>query len=171
MKFATLLTALLTLSLAGAIASPATAADSVVYVVRHAERADASASSSMANDPPLSAAGAARAERLASLLRSAGIERIIVTEYQRTRQTAMPLATQLKIEPVMASAKDSAHIADVLKTAGGSALVVGHSNTVPEILKLLGVVEPITIAEADYDNLFVVIRHPDGTAMLLRLHF
>ena len=35
-------------------------------------------------------------------------------------------------------------------------VVVGHTNTLPEILKGLGLTEPITIAEDEYDSLFVV---------------
>jgi phosphohistidine phosphatase SixA len=105
------------------------------------------------------------------MLRSAGITHIFTTEFQRTRQTAAPLAEALKISPVMAAAKDTAALVRAVTAARGPALVVGHSNTVPEILSGLGVKEKITIAEQDYGNLFVVVRHGSGPPTLLHLRF
>ena len=49
--------------------------------------------------------------------------------------------------------------------------VVGHSNTIPEIAKALGVSTPIPIADADYDNLFVLSMANDGPPALLQLHY
>ena len=51
------------------------------------------------------------------------------------------------------------------------ALVVGHSNTVPELLRALKVATPITIADAEYDNLFIVVPQKDAAPLLLRLKF
>jgi hypothetical protein len=48
--------------------------------------------------------------------------------------------------------------------------VVGHSNTVPDILKSLGVSEPIRIADDEYDRLFVVVRR-GGEPELLKLRY
>lgn len=165
---ALMLAVLFALGLAGA----ADAQDRIVYVVRHAERADVTGKSMIGpDDPPLSKAGEQRAQRLAEVLRSAGIRHIFTTEFQRTRQTAAPLASAAAVKPVMAAAKDTAALVSAIKAVNEPTLVVGHSNTVPEIVKQLGVAEPITLGEQDYDNLFVVIRHPSGPATLLRLHF
>jgi broad specificity phosphatase PhoE len=154
-----------------ASAAAAAAQDSVIYVVRHAERSDAPTQTMMGNDPPLSAAGQERAQRLAKLLRSAGIRHVFTTEFQRTRQTAAPLAAQENIKAVMAAAKDVDALVDALKALHAPALVVGHSNTVPEVLKKLGVLEAVTIADGDYDNLFIVLRHGTGKPTLITLHF
>jgi broad specificity phosphatase PhoE len=160
------------------LAARPASAQQVVFVVRHAERADGGAPASaapsapgmMANDPPLSAAGEQRAAKLASTLASAGIRHIFTTEYRRTKQTAAPFAEALKITPTVAPARDSdALIAQVLAAQGG-VLIVGHSNTVPELLKKLGVADAVTIGDNDYDNLFIVIRDVSG-ARLLRLHY
>ena len=51
------------------------------------------------------------------------------------------------------------------------ALVVGHSNTVPELLRALKVATPITIADAEYDNLFIVVPQKDAPPLLLRLKY
>jgi broad specificity phosphatase PhoE len=152
----------------------ASAADQVIFVVRHAERADggAAAGGMMApNDPPLSAAGIERARRLASLLASAGVKSIFTTEFTRTRQTAAPLAEAAQITPSAVSAKDAAALIQKVRAAAGNVLVVGHSNTVPELLKQLGVNTPITIGENEYDSLFVIVRPGVGEPTLIRLRY
>ena len=138
-----------------------------VFVVRHAERADAGTrgSAMMADDPDLSGAGKLRAEALARALRDAGVTAIFTTELRRTRQTAAPLATARGVTPQTLPAKDVAGLVARLKTSTGPTLVVGHSNTIPDILKGLGVPDPVTVGEHDFDHLFVVVR---GTLVRLR---
>lgn len=145
-------------------------AQGTIFVVRHAERADAgtSGASMMATDPNLSDAGRARAEALASMLRDSKITAIYTTEYNRTKQTAEPLAKALGIPATVVGARDMKGLIEKVK-AGGNALVVGHSNTVGTILEALGVSEKIAIGEDEYDNLFVVV--PGQKPTLVRLHF
>jgi broad specificity phosphatase PhoE len=146
------------------------AAQGTVFVVRHAERADAAAGGAtmMAADPELSTEGTARAESLARLLTDAAITAIYTTEFKRTRQTAAPLARALKLEPVTIPSKDLASLIERLKTAKGDVLVVGHSNTVPEIVKALGVGEPVTVAEHEFDRLFIIVGGVPPTLVKLR---
>ena len=145
-------------------------AQGTIFVVRHAERADAgtSGASMMATDPNLSDAGRARAEALAAMLRDAKITSIYTTEYNRTKQTAEPLAKALGIQPTIVQSRDMKELIEKVK-AGGNALVVGHSNTVGPILQSLGVTEEIALGADDYDNLFVVV--PGEKPTLVRLHF
>jgi hypothetical protein len=49
--------------------------------------------------------------------------------------------------------------------------VVGHANTLPDVIKALGVAEPVAIGDNDYDNLFIVVRAPSGKATLIRLKY
>lgn len=154
----------------------AAAAQQVIYVVRHAERADSApaagqAMTAPANDPPLSAAGHARAARLAAMLRSADIWQVLATEFQRTRQTGAPLAKALNLEVTTSPAREPDALLARIREAKGNVLVVGHSNTVPELLKRLGVKDPITIPESEYDNLFIVTRPASGEPILVRLRF
>ena len=148
------------------------AAQSTVFLVRHAERADAvpGAPPAMNDDPDLSTSGHARAASLATLLKDAGITAIFVTEFKRTQQTAAPLAKALGIQVTTLKGNDHAPLLAALKKATGNALVVGHSNTVPEFIKALGVGTPVTIGTADYDNLFIVSNRQQPPE-LLRLHF
>ena len=145
-------------------------AQQTVFVVRHAERADAAAGSSpmMASDPDLSEAGKARAQSLAAALKDAKITAIYTTQFKRTRQTAEPLAALLGLQLSVVPAADVAGLIAKVK-AGGNALVVGHSNTVGEIVAGLGVAEPVKLADSEYDNLLVVISGEKPA--LVRLHF
>ena len=154
-----------------ALAVPHAAAQSSVFVVRHAERADAwsSGSGMMASDPDLSDAGRARAEALASILKSADIAAIFVTEYKRTRQTAAPLAGIHGLQMTTVGARDTAKLPAMIRQAKGNVLIVGHSNTVSAILKELGIATPAAVDDSEYDNLFVVTTGPQPT--MVRLHF
>jgi phosphohistidine phosphatase SixA len=170
MKQACRITWLCVLALALAGAS-ALADDQIFFVVRHAERADDGMSSQAGADPELSEAGHARARRLAEMLRDTGIQQIFTTEYRRTRQTGEPLAETLKLQPVVVTAKGSDTLIERLHAAKGASLVIGHSNTMPEILKGLGVSAPITLGEQDYGDLFVVVRRASGEATSIRLKY
>ena len=161
-----------------AAARLASAADpQVIFIVRHAERAPetpAAADRSMtapANDPPLSQAGRERAAKLASMLRSADIRGIYVTEFQRTRQTAEPLAKALGLDAIVTKGNDVDGLMAKMREAKGNLLIVGHSNTVPDVLKRLGVKDAVTIADSEYDNLFVVVKPDGGEPSLIRLRF
>jgi phosphohistidine phosphatase SixA len=146
-------------------------AQRTVFLVRHAERADTSAGTAAkpGADPSLSDAGRVRAVSLASMLRDAGISAIFVTEFKRTQETAAPLAKALGIAPTVIASKDAAGLIALLKQTGGNALVVGHSNTVPELVKALGVTIPVSIGDGDYDNLFILT--PQQPPHLIRLHY
>jgi phosphohistidine phosphatase SixA len=139
------------------VAAPAWA-QGTVFVVRHAERADQAEGGTMSStDPDLSAAGHARAESLALMLKDAGVRSIFVTQYKRTQQTAAPLAKTLGVTPVEVGARDLDQLAAKVRAAtAGHVLVVGHSNSVPNLLKALGIDAGIAIADDEYDNLFVV---------------
>ena len=152
------------------------AAGQVFFVVRHAEKAATPSGqppshAMMADDPPLSPAGEQRAARLAAMLAHSGITQIYTTEYKRTRQTAAPLAEKLKIKPVMAAAKDPAPLVAQLKKATAPVLVVGHGNTVPALIKALGITEPITLRDDEYDDLFIVVRTAAARPTLIRLKY
>jgi broad specificity phosphatase PhoE len=138
-----------------------------VILVRHAERVDD------APDSPLSDAGRARAQALADALVDAGVAAIITTQYQRTKQTAEPLAMRLGITPFEAAAGGDASsharaIAARIRTeyAGSVVLVVGHSNTTPMIVEALGVTNAGEIADAEHDRMYVVVIGPDGVRMV-----
>lgn len=147
------------------------ASGQTIFVVRHTERADAATGGAtmMAADPELSEAGRARAEALATALKDAGIAAIFATEYTRTQQTAAPLAKRLGVTVQTVPSKDAEALVAKVKAAKGNVLIVGHSNTVPATIKRLGIEAPVTIADSDHDDLFIVTPGPPPS--LLRLHY
>jgi len=153
-----------------ASAAPASA-QRAVFVVRHAERADAGMNATP--DPLLSDAGRARADRLAALLADAGVRAIFATEYKRTVGTVEPLASRLGLSVQQVPAKDTPALVARIRASGpdDAVVVAGHSNTVPDILKALGVTDSITIADDEYDNLFIVVPRGSDPPALVRLRY
>jgi len=130
-----------------------------VYLVRHAERADSGMSAG--TDPSLSAEGRARAEKLAGLLSGCSISAVYTTPFKRTTETAQAVVEKSKIEgsPIAVNPREMASLLDQIhKARGKSALVVGHSNTIPAIARALAGRDDAVpdIPETSYDNLFVV---------------
>jgi len=120
------------------------------YVVRHAEKADSS------TDPPLSATGQQRALALRDTLAGKGIDSIFTTGFQRTQQTARPLATLLGEGLQIHTGSTDSLIRALKKISGKEVLVVGHSNTIPEIVQGLSGSSVGAIAENDFDNLYII---------------
>jgi broad specificity phosphatase PhoE len=144
------------------------AAQPTVFLVRHAERADGGGGM-MAADPELSATGQARAKSLANLLKDVQLTMIIATEFKRTQQTAAPVAEVQEVAVTTVESKNMQALLEKLKSAEGNVLVVGHSNSIPEVIKALGIATPVMIGDADYDNLFIVV--PGSPPRLIRLHY
>jgi broad specificity phosphatase PhoE len=140
-------------------------AQPVIFFIRHAEKA---ADPTGGKDPDLSEAGKARADKLAEELKDAGITAIFVTQFKRTQETAAPLAKALGLTPIVTPAKDNEALLAQLHNLKGNALVVGHGDTIPDLLRACGIADSISIAEEDYDNLFEVVLRPQP--QLIRLH-
>lgn len=143
-----------------------------VILVRHGEKTVADAG--MSSDVPLSAAGEKRAKELARLLADAGITTIYTTPYIRTRNTAAPIAAALKLTPVEIKTGPAyaAEMADLIqKHKGETILVVGHSNTTRDVMKQLGVANAPDIADAEYDNLFIVTIAEGSAPRMVRLRY
>ena len=128
-----------------------------VILVRHAEKAAPD------GDPPLSAAGEARAQELARVLSGVPLDAIYVTQFARTQQTVQPLASARGIKPQVrqaGGAQKATYAPDLAREvrehhAGKTVLIAGHSNTTVDVLQALGVRNPPPIADSQYDDLFV----------------
>ena len=131
-------------------------APSVVYLVRHAEKAPEAADPA---DPPLSEAGTRRALALAEVLADVELASIHSTDLRRTRLTAQAAADARDVEIQIYDPFDreaTAALVQTLRTTPGGHLVVGHSNTTPEMVEALGGDPGPAIAEDEYDRLYVV---------------
>ena len=142
----------------------ASAAQPVVLIVRHAEKA-----SDGGNDPDLSSAGRARADALARILKNSGFTAIFTSEFKRTQETAAPIATSTHLTPTVVAAKDTAGLVAKLHQLNGNALVVAHGDTIPNIIKALGINSPINIPDEDYSDLLIVTL--GDKPQLFRLHY
>jgi phosphohistidine phosphatase SixA len=139
-------------------------AQPVVVIVRHGEKA-----ANGGSDPDLSSAGRARADALSRILKDSGIVAIFTTEFKRTQETAAPTATSTHMTPTVVAAKDTASLVAKLHQVSGNALVVGHGDTIPNIIKALGISVPVNIPDADYSELLIVTL--GDKPQLFRLHY
>ena len=146
------------------VAVTVASAQPVVVIVRHAEKA-----ASDGGDPDLSPAGRARAEALARILKDSGITAIFTSEFKRTQETAGPTSASAGVAATVVPAKDPAALVAKLHQLNGNALVVGHGNTIPNIIKALGINAPINIPDADYSELLIVTL--GDKPQLFRLHY
>ena len=138
-----------------------TACSTTIYVVRHAEKAAPDAT--MSSDVNLSAAGMQRAQALRQKLGSEKLDAVFATQYKRTQQTVDPAATHNNLSVKLYQANRGNALLDSLsRQRNKKFLVAGHSNTVPAMIRSLGVTLSFTgdIPDNDYDNLFVIkVKH------------
>lgn len=127
--------------------------ETTLIVVRHAEKTGDGLAS------PLSSAGATRAEHLAQVLGEMGVDVIYATQYLRTKQTAQPLADALNLSITEYQYDDIQWLAGDIRSyhRGKTILVVGHSNTVPQIVEEFSAASCGSITDEEYDNLYVVV--------------
>jgi 2,3-bisphosphoglycerate-dependent phosphoglycerate mutase len=148
-------------------------ATTTVVLVRHAEK-----QLSTIEDAPLTTDGEARAERLAAMLGERGdalpIARVFTSEARRTQQTAAPLARRLGIAPTTMPARNVDELVRALRDAPSdtASVVVGHGNTVPEVIRALTRNRiAVKIDEADYGSMFVVTVSTFGPPSVVRLQY
>jgi phosphohistidine phosphatase SixA len=161
--------------------TPAPSPITTVFLVRHAEKAEIPND----NNPPLNEMGRWRAQVLAHTLGKAGIKAIYTSQYLRTKQTAEPLAKQLGITPTVVTLNPSstnpreissesilAIVRDIQQRhAGEAVLVVGHTNSVPPVIRMLRSDVVPAIDEQTFDNLFVLTIHRLEVAKLVQLKY
>ncbi|MEO7393640.1 MAG: histidine phosphatase family protein [Chitinophagaceae bacterium] len=136
------------------------------FVVRHAEKAIVTKDSSGYSpaNPPLSEAGQVRAFVLREELKNKHIKNIYATNYFRTISTAQPLDEYLKNIPIQfySPSKDSLNdfIQKVLSIKNGNSLIIGHSNTIDDIVNKLAGDTKINgdLKDSEYDNLYIITR-------------
>ncbi len=137
----------------------------MVFLVRHAEKIDQS------RNPALTEAGHRRAKALAETLQGAKIDHVHSTDFLRTRDTAAPLAKKLGLKVNLYDPRDLPSLVKSIGRSGGRHLVVGHSNTTPKVVELLGGDPGKPFDEMnEFDRLYLVSRDKEGkvTTVLLR---
>jgi len=142
---------------------PEPVAPTTLILVRHAEKGPEEP------DPDLTDQGRERAELLAAMLGEVELSAVYSTKWKRNQQTARPTAERhgLAVTEYSADQQASAFLSELLaKHSGGAVLVIGHSNTIPELLAAL-TGEPESDHLDSYDDLFVVTFAELGRATVL----
>jgi broad specificity phosphatase PhoE len=149
-------------------ASAAQQTSTVVIVVRHADKDTIPKA-----DPPLTAAGVARAKALAAALADAGVQAVITTELLRSRETARPLAEAQRLPTTTVphgtdiAQHAQAVAAAVRKLRGKTVLVVGHGETVGPIIQALGGPPIPEVCAYEYSNLYTLVLDESDKAVRL----
>jgi broad specificity phosphatase PhoE len=131
------------------------------YIVRHAEKESFTPmnNSTMTSDVPLSEAGKERAVALKDVLQKENIQYIFSTDYIRTKSTAQPLANAINVPIKIYDAKDTGFV-NRLKSLDGNVLIVGHANTVDDLVNKLCGEKKLSgdLPDSQYGDLFIVKR-------------
>ncbi|UVI39475.1 SixA phosphatase family protein [Qipengyuania spongiae] len=120
-----------------------------IHVVRHLQKA-------AGEDPALTSEGGVAAIRLADLLADKGVVAIFATPTRRTMETGAPLANRLGIMITPYDPRDPDALVSAISSLQGSVLVIGHSNTVPDLVERLGGRQVPELTEQDYGTLFTI---------------
>ena len=143
-------------------ALPTFAQDSFsIYLVRHAEK------QAVKDDPKLTSCGKLRAKQIASILEHTKIKHVYSTAYQRTMATAAPFAKQQKLAVKQYSPARLSQFSQQLLKQKENALVVGHSNTTPQLSALLRELTVEDITEKQYRNLYQIQVSDSGKTLTL----
>lgn len=134
------------------LSQPSFAATQTWYFVRHFEK-------QQGDDPHLTEQGQNRAVSLAKYFTNQELTQVYSTAYNRTKQTAKPVAAALDIKVKSYNPRELTLFAAELKKQD-KVLVVGHSNTTPQLLELMGG-DKVSIAESEYGTLYI-LQKQDG---------
>jgi phosphohistidine phosphatase SixA len=126
------------------------------YIVRHAEKATQEAN--MSSDVPLTDKGKQRAAALQEVLKGKKIRQVFSTNTIRTKSTAQPTADYFHVPVEIYGPRPDSTFIQLLKSKKKGTLVVGHSNTVDDIVNMLCGEKkvPADLPDGEYNKLFVV---------------
>ena len=122
-----------------------------LYLIRHAEKQQDGS-----RDPVLTEAGKSRSKQLANWFLDKDIKEIWSSDYKRTRDTAKPLLSQLGLELSIYDPGNQATLVEQLLHRQHNALIIGHSNTIPELARLLCDCTIADMDESEHGRMIVV---------------
>ncbi len=137
-----------------------------IFITRHAEKADTS------RDAKLSKAGLRRAKHLARVLNDAEVQHVHSTNFRRTKATAGPTAKAIGAKLNLYSPRALTDLVAQIRRKKGRHLVVGHTNTVPKTIELLGGDPGFPIDESsEFDRLYIVTLGPGGKTITILMRY
>ena len=147
---------------------PSNALVTTIILIRHGER---NAPTPANPDPHLTTAGKARAKKLIHVVGESSIKAIYRSHFVRAKETAQPLAAHLGLSPIEIDEPLQIKSDILTNHAGETVLVIGHSDTVPDLINQLGAGSMPVIDDSQFDNLFVVKKISSGEASVTRLKY
>ena len=133
-----------------AVPTAAQAEMPVTYVVRHLHTPEG------VRDPDLTEQGRRHAEGLSRWFRGKRVATIYVSDFRRTRQTAAPVAKRFRVVPKVYDPADTPALLASVRSEKSPVLIVGHSNTVPDIVEGLGGARPAPLSHPDFGDIWTV---------------
>lgn len=140
--------------------------DTVIYIVRHAEK---NTTDPKDNNPNLNSEGRRRAKALNHYLKKAKIAAAFSTDFKRTMQTVEPVAFRNGITAKTYDSKKPEDLVRLISSEyiGKNVLVAGHSNTILELAKAFGTHPPLEkLNDDDYDLILIITLHAEGESEL-----
>ncbi|MFT6732495.1 MAG: phosphohistidine phosphatase SixA [Polaribacter sp.] len=135
-----------------------------IYLTRHAEK-----DKSVSKDPHLTKKGRLRAKNLVKMFLDKDIKRIYSTKYARTLETANPSSIKLGLNIQTYDPRNLKQFAELLLSTPGNTIIIGHSNTTPNLVNLLGGIAGANIEESEYDRVYKLrINHGKVETEILR---
>jgi phosphohistidine phosphatase SixA len=140
-------------------------AQDAIFLIRHGEK------ELHGTEPALTPEGRQRAADWAQMLQHVGIDAIITSNALRTRETGGIIAEALGLQHSALPTNDIAGLVDTLEFDHyeDTVLIVAHAETIPRILKSLGVKEDIEIDQSEFANLFVLVEPSSNNPVYLHL--
>ncbi|MGQ0660841.1 histidine phosphatase family protein [Sphingosinicella sp.] len=160
MRFVAIMTMLMAATLAACATTPPSPAPAF-YVMRHLNTPAGE------RDPDLLPEGQRLAALLPARLAAHPPRTILVSDFRRTRQTAAAVAARWGLTPVTYNPADTPALVSQVRAAPGPVLIVGHSNTVPDIVEQLGGPRPAVLTHPDFGDLWIVA--PGGATQRVRV--
>jgi phosphohistidine phosphatase SixA len=131
------------------------AGETTIFLVRHAEKINDGS-----KDPGLTAPGKERADKLNNLFADVSMGAVLSTATRRSMETARPTAETHSLNPFVYDMENTKNIYKFIfeYEKGKKFLMVGHSNTIPELVnELVSDSTSISIPEEQYDRLYVLV--------------
>lgn len=132
-----------------------TAAPQSIFLFRHSEKLTG-------NDPHLTDAGKQRAQQLVGLLSKVQPTAVFSTDYNRTIETATPIAEHFNITIQSYDSRDLAAFKHTVLAQDGVVVIVGHSNTTPELAKLIAQIDVEKMPETEFNRYFILQSEAQG---------
>lgn len=124
------------LAAAGFAAEEVDAQKKTIILVRHAEKETSAGADP--NDPPLSAEGRERAQRLVKKIGKYRPGAVYSTGFKRTQETAAPIAAKRKKQVETYDPRNQQALVDrIMQSRTKRFVIVGHSNTIPGLANLI----------------------------------